>query len=156
MLEDIINFIPMTERLGTGGQPSRQQFQDIQNAGYEVVINLAMPDSDNAIPGEDDLVRGMGMDYIHLPVVWGAPDIQRLDAFFLAMKALKEHKVFVHCAKNMRVTAFYYLYQVLAEKIDEEEARMTMLQIWDPQDNPIWDEFIQEARKTYGYIWGRG
>ena len=64
MLNDIFNYVQLTDRVGTSGQPTPEQFQAIADAGYKAVINLAMPDSDNALPNEGNLVSAQGMDYI--------------------------------------------------------------------------------------------
>lgn len=67
-LTDILNFVQLTPHVGTSGQPLAHQFQEIADAGYKTVINLAMADSDNALADEGALVAGTGMTYIHLPV----------------------------------------------------------------------------------------
>src|SRR5215510_14560038 len=61
MLSEIYNFRAVGDRLGTAGQPTEQQFQAIRDAGYEVVLNIALPTSDNALPNEGSLVTGLGM-----------------------------------------------------------------------------------------------
>ena len=38
---DIYNFVPITDRLGTAGQPVEDQLDDIVEEGYEVVINIS-------------------------------------------------------------------------------------------------------------------
>ena len=43
-LEDIYNFIPISETFGTSGQPTEAQMSEIAAAGYKVVVNLALPD----------------------------------------------------------------------------------------------------------------
>ena len=51
-LSDIYNFVQLTPLVGTSGQPTAEQFSDIGAAGYRCVINLAMADSDNAVPDD--------------------------------------------------------------------------------------------------------
>jgi protein tyrosine phosphatase (PTP) superfamily phosphohydrolase (DUF442 family) len=68
-LQQILNFLPVTEDLGTAGQPAPEQFRSIAAAGHEVVINLAMPDSTGALPDEAELVQQQGLAYIHIPTV---------------------------------------------------------------------------------------
>ena len=43
-LASILNFHLITETIGTAGQPTRTQFEDVKNANFSVVVNLAMPD----------------------------------------------------------------------------------------------------------------
>ena len=65
-VERIVNYLNISDTLATAGQPVRQQFRDIKAAGYDLVINLAMPDSPNALPDEAELVAAHGMEYIHI------------------------------------------------------------------------------------------
>jgi protein tyrosine phosphatase (PTP) superfamily phosphohydrolase (DUF442 family) len=142
-LDAIYNYLAISERLASAGQPERQQFNQIQSSGYQVVINLAMPDSDHAIPDEADVVEGLGMEYVYIPVVWTAPQPADLSAFFKAMDERQDKKVFVHCAMNFRASAFVFLYRVLRQAVPLETAQQNMLEIWQPDET--WQEFIDNS-----------
>ncbi len=149
-MDDILNFYPITERVGTAGQPTPAQFAQIAAAGYTAVINLAMPDSDNAIAQEGALVSSQGMDYIHLPVPFDAPGERHLRRFFGVMTALGDDKVFVHCALNMRVSVFMFKYLTLIEGVDEVQATSPLLGQWLPQMDPVWRRIIELERDAIG------
>jgi SAM-dependent methyltransferase/protein tyrosine phosphatase (PTP) superfamily phosphohydrolase (DUF442 family) len=142
-MDDICNYLRISESLGTAGQPTSDQFADIRAVGYEVVINLAMPTSTNALPNERELVTGLGMDYLHIPVVWEAPTLSDLARFFQAMDENWHRRVFVHCALNMRVSVFVLLYRILRLGVPLEIASEALERIWHP--NPVWQAFIDEA-----------
>jgi protein tyrosine phosphatase (PTP) superfamily phosphohydrolase (DUF442 family) len=144
-ISEIQNYRELTSSLATAGQPSRFQFPAIQAAGFETVINLAMPDSLDALPGEADLVRTLGMEHVSIPVVWEQPTLENLDTFFACMDERQGKKVFVHCARNMRVSSFIFLYRVLRLGWTQEAARPDLLAIWQP--NPTWQAFIDQALK---------
>ncbi|MCG8485969.1 MAG: phosphatase, partial [Chromatiales bacterium] len=74
-IENITNYIRISDRIASSGQPEEQQFKDIAQAGFQVVINLAMPNSDNAIPEEGYIVTARKMSYVHIPVPFDAPDV---------------------------------------------------------------------------------
>src|SRR5690606_20753393 len=93
---ELLNFHLVSNRIATSGQPSREQFNDIARQGYSSVINLAMPDSDNAIPDEGSIVSSLGMDYFHIPVPFDKPTAAHVKKFIRIMAALDEEKVFVH------------------------------------------------------------
>ncbi len=59
------------------------------------------------------------------------------------MEAHKDQPIFVHCAMNMRVSAFMYLYPHLKLEVPASEARATMTTIWEP--NATWQQFIETA-----------
>ena len=52
----------------------------------------------------------------------------------------KGSRVWVHCAANMRVTAFVGLYRRLREGWTEERAFALLRETWQP--GVIWSEFI--------------
>src|SRR5712691_5487585 len=142
-LSMIYNMVHVAEDLGTAGQPTTAQLAAIKEAGYEVVINLATGTTPRDLPNEADVVATLGMEYIHIPVVWDQPTEADLTHFCAAMDATQDKKRFVHCIANMRVSAFLFLYRVLRQGMPLEAARATMAEIWEP--NPIWQKFINEA-----------
>ncbi len=152
-IEQILNYLPISETLGAAGQPARQQFADVKAAGYQVVVNLAMPDSTNALPDEGQLVAEQGMDYVHIPVVWDAPTLKDLEQFFAVMDEYRGRKVFVHCALNMRVSCFVFLYRVIRQGVPPEVAREALRRIWEP--NQVWQSFISQALTRYEIGAGR-
>jgi protein tyrosine phosphatase (PTP) superfamily phosphohydrolase (DUF442 family) len=141
-LGEIYNFEPLTDWLGTSGQPTETQFADIAAAGYRAVVNLALPSSDNAIANEGSIVTGHGMAYFHIPVVFEQPTIDDLRLFFGVMQALQGRKVWVHCVVNARVSAFVYHYLRHVQGVDEEAAKTKLLRKWIPQMDDVWREFL--------------
>ena len=74
-LSDIYRFQAVTANLGTAGQPTAEQFDAVKDAGYEVVINLAMGNTPRDLPNEPGIVAAHGIDYAHIPVVFDAPNV---------------------------------------------------------------------------------
>ena len=141
-MNDVINFFQITNTIGTGGQPSVSQLYDIAQNGYDVVINLATHNSENAIENEGSIVASLGMTYIHIPVPFEAPTPEHLRKFFRFMNGLSEEKVFVHCAVNARVSAFVFKYLTMERKMQAEKATTPLLAQWLPQMNLIWKNFL--------------
>ncbi len=73
-----------------------------------------------ALKEEDKIVSKSEMIYIHIPITWKNPEIDRLKLFLNVLKTLEEEnkKVFIHCIMNYRVSAFIYQYKktVLKQK----------------------------------------
>jgi hypothetical protein len=82
-LNDIRGLDTVSGWLATAGQPTRAQWDDLQAAGFEVVVNLTTPDNHGALPDEDELVRAKGMAYVYLPLVWTQPVRQDVRLHFL-------------------------------------------------------------------------
>ena len=139
-------FLPLGEQIGTAGQPTPEQFTLIKSEGYRSVINLGLTTSIGAIPDEAELVTGLGMDYVHIPVEFGGPRREDLKEFFDAMEALGDRKVFVHCIANKRVSAFLFLYRVLKLGHPVAEAEMALHRVWIP--DPVWQDFIDRALRA--------
>lgn len=146
-VEGILNFRKISDRVGTAGQPTAEQFAAIKAAGYDTVINLAMPDSTNAIANEAELVAAQGMEYVHIPVVWEQPEQQDLQDFFAMMASHQGHRVFVHCALNWRVSCFIFLYKIIEQGADPDLARQALHEIWQP--NATWERFIAQALELH-------
>jgi uncharacterized protein (TIGR01244 family) len=146
-LQEIRSFIQISDKVATAGQPTPSQFADIKAAGYEVVVNLAPPGSTHAIANEQELVEAQGMEYVYLPVNWEEPTLDDIDRFFSTLKEQVERSVFVHCALNMRVSTFMYLYRRTQQQVSDEVAIESMNQIWTP--NETWQAFIDQVLDHY-------
>jgi protein tyrosine phosphatase (PTP) superfamily phosphohydrolase (DUF442 family) len=144
MLEDIYNFLPLTEKLFSSGMPTADQMAEVSKSGVELVINLAMPTSERALPNETDLVKSLGMKYIGIPVEWEKPTRQNLEDFMNAMDANKENRILVHCQANYRATGFIALYRILQLGWNQENALKDLRRIWNPDDYPVWKKFMEE------------
>ena len=149
-LSEIHSFRRINDSLGTAGQPTGMQLRAVRDAGFEVVVNLALPTSDNALVNEGTIVTGLGMSYVHIPVNFQNPTAQDFDAFVGVMKAFELRHVFVHCAANMRVSAFVFLYRVLHQRVSVSDAERDLLAIWQPDE--VWSGFIENRLRGVGDI----
>ncbi len=138
-LTEIYNYLPITAELVTAGQPTEAQLAAIQAAGFQVVVNLALPTSDNALPDERAVVEAAGMTYVPIPVVWEQPTLADFQRFQQVMADHAGQQILVHCAANMRVSVFVYLHRCLSG-VPEAEAAQALAQIWTP--NPTWRQFM--------------
>ena len=62
------------------------------------------------------------------------------------IKAFEGRKIWVHCAKNMRVSAFIYLYRRMRLGDKEDAAAFPMREVWVP--NETWQAFIRSALES--------
>ncbi len=143
MLEDIYNYFELSPQIGTSGQPSEAQLAEIAAAGYQAVINLALHDANYSLPDERAAVEGLGMEYVHIPVIWQQPTRQNFDDFCAALDARQGQKLFIHCAANMRVSAFMALYRILRRGKPPETAFAALHEIWMPEG--VWKNFMEQV-----------
>ena len=143
-LASIYRYRPIDGRLSTSGQPSVKQLTAIADAGFRVIINLALHDDARySLPDEPGAVTGLGLSYVHIPVQFAAPQITDLHAFVNAMDANIDEKLWVHCAANIRVSAFLGLYRVIRQGWKPDPAFELMHGLWQP--DAAWSVFIDSA-----------
>ena len=143
-MNDIYHYMLLTDQLSSSGMPTAEQMKSVAEAGVQVVINLAPHDVQHALPDESELVSSLGMEYINIPVIWRAPESEALIRFMDALDARAAQKIHVHCEANYRASAFIMLYRVLRLNWKKEDAIPVMEKMWNPEDFPIWDKFINE------------
>jgi protein tyrosine phosphatase (PTP) superfamily phosphohydrolase (DUF442 family) len=89
----------------------------------------------------------LGMEYVGIPIDWENPTLSDFEDLADLLDENIESKVWVHCAKNMRVSAMIYLYNRIRKGYSEEVSRRYLEQIWQP--NKIWQNFIEAAIALY-------
>lgn len=147
-MKDIYHYQYLDENLSSSGMPTGEQMKEVAEAGVQLVINLAPHDSPNAIPDEAGLVTSLEMEYINIPVTWRAPEAEALTRFMDEMDAHAGKKILVHCEANYRASAFIMLYRVLRLGWNKADAIPVMEKMWNPEDFPVWEQFIDEALKS--------
>lgn len=136
----LINLRRYGPTLASSGQPQREHFPVLARAGFEAVINLAMPTSPNALSDEAALCAAQQLRYHALPVPWEAPAPEHFEQFRALMQELAGRKTLVHCALNYRASTFLFLYRVRVLGEDRAAAEADLRQIWTP--NVTWQAFI--------------
>ena len=143
-MNDIYHYMLLNDQLSSSGMPTAEQMKSVAEAGVQVVINLAPHDSQHALANESELVNSLGMEYINIPVTWRAPEPEALPHFMDALDAHTTKKIHVHCEANYRASAFIMMYRVLRLGWKKEDAIPVMEKMWNPEDFPIWQKFIDE------------
>ena len=144
---DAPNTFQVFDWLWTSGQLSREDIQRLPDEGIQTVINLAAPDSVGALAGEADWITQLGMNYFQIPIQWNSPRVEQFDVFAALLQSCQGQKVWIHCIKNMRVSAYMYLYRSLILKEAEEKALHPMQEIWTPQET--WKTHLENIQSRY-------
>ncbi|MDH3632438.1 MAG: protein tyrosine phosphatase family protein [Gammaproteobacteria bacterium] len=143
-VERIFNYVPISDEVSTSGQPSEAELKLIRDAGYSTIVNLAPHNTENSLDDEYGYVTNLGVNYIHIPVDFKNPTNDDFVRFAQTMDDLKGTKVWVHCAANMRVSAFIYKYRrdILGEQ--KKVAIKDLKKIWEPYG--VWRSFLRKSR----------
>ena len=143
------NFISWRTGLSSAAQPSRDYLKQAKQQKYDMVINLAPPQSWGSIENEGAIIGEQGLAYVNIPVDFAHPSLNDFELFSGMMKASSDKNVLVHCQANFRGSSFVFLYRVIYEKIPVQEAGAKLTSIWAP--DAAWKKFIQETLAQHGY-----
>ncbi len=136
------NVVPISARLVTSGQPSAEVLARLGAQGFGAVIYLAPPTSSDAVPGEAEIVRKQGLEFINIPIEFGDPTDADFQAFVAAMDKLKDRKVLVHCQVNMRASTMTFLYRTVVGRENPDLAYESVTRVWSPRG--AWRRLIVE------------
>ena len=142
------NFVAWREGLSSSAQPAASWLQQVKERGYDIVINLAPPQSMGSIANEGGIVASKGVVYVNIPVEFGAPTAEDFRIFTELMKASAGRKVFVHCQANLRASSFVFLYRVIHENASVNDAIAKLTGVWQP--DRVWRTFIDDTLAKHG------
>lgn len=140
-LSQIPSFSLVHEHLFSSAQPSGEQLQQIKEYGCSTVINLATSKSDNYLAKQDQICLDLGLNYIHIPIDWDMPCAEQCLLILDLIDHLVQNEiVWLHCAKNKRVSSLMYLYRQFYMNMDLPTAQELLHQVWEP--NETWTGLI--------------
>ena len=145
---DAPNVHVVSPQLVTAGQPTRESLQKLKEEGFTAVIYLAPGNTADAVAEEAEILKAQGIEFVHVPIPWPAPEAQHLQATAEAMSRLKGQKVLIHCQMNMRASAVTFLYRTIHAKEDPAVAWKDVKAVWTP--NNQWAKFIDEQLGAAG------
>jgi protein tyrosine phosphatase (PTP) superfamily phosphohydrolase (DUF442 family) len=142
------NFVQWREGLASGAQPNADWLATVGEQKYELVINLAPPQSHGSIANEGAVVGAKGVKYVNIPVDFARPSAEDFRFFSEVMKAAAGRNVFVHCQVNFRGSSFVFLYRVIHEGAPAQDAWARVQSVWVP--DRAWRRFIEDTLKAHG------
>ena len=142
-LKKIFNYYKVPDLFETSGQPNNKQLISIANGGYEAVINLAPNTTiEGRIINEEAILKSNNITYIHIPVDFNNPLDEDFNKFVAALEQNKHKKIWVHCAANMRVSAFVFKYRRDVLGLSPKNIEEDLEAIWIP--NKTWSSFLEK------------
>jgi protein tyrosine phosphatase (PTP) superfamily phosphohydrolase (DUF442 family) len=143
-----MNFVTVSERIHTSGQPSAAQLGGLRDKGYELVVNLAPPTSAGSIPDEGLLVAQTGAIYVNIPVDWHVPRYEDFLLFSDVLDHAGHRRSLVHCQINKRASLFTFLYRVVRQGASPDLAYESVTAVWAPDEH--WKQFARAVLKRHG------
>lgn len=142
------NFVTWRPGLASSAQPTAAWLEKVKDLKYDVVVNLAPPQSHGSIANEAAIVGSKGVPYVNIPVNFGKPTAEEFRFFSEVLRANASRNVFVHCQVNMRGSAFVFLYRVIHEGASVPESLAKLTGVWAP--DPVWKQFIEQTLAAHG------
>jgi protein tyrosine phosphatase (PTP) superfamily phosphohydrolase (DUF442 family) len=139
----VYNHVQVDERISTSGVITSETVEQIAREGYSALINLLPAAHQHALASEAELAHQHALAYHHIPVDFAAPTSTSYDAFERALDGIAPtQRVFVHCAANMRVSAFLAIYGTRRFGWSRERAARLIAEVWEP--NEVWRSFLEQ------------
>lgn len=112
----------------TGGQPTPEQLERLKAAGIRVVVDLRDPMEQRSFD-EPATVRGLGLEYVNVPVRPGVTSDEQLDRVREALRSADERPVFLHCATANRVGGALLPHLILDQGLSEDDATERAMEV---------------------------
>jgi protein tyrosine/serine phosphatase len=130
--KDIPRLQMIADGLYRGGQPERTGFQYLQSNGIKTIINLRTENDEEA------MVKGLGMNYVHIPISikpWSKIPDAAIEQYFKVLNDPANYPIFFHCRRGAdRTGAMAGFYRIAAQgweaKKAYSEARKVGMRWW--------------------------
>lgn len=127
-LQGVPNASQPLPNLVTGGQPTREQFQALREAGVEVVLDIRHPLEPRGYD-QQALMKELGFEYINIVVSDGTLTDDTLGAIIDALRANQDRSTLFHCNSGNRVGGAMIPYLILDHDMSEEDATMAAMRM---------------------------
>ncbi|MGH7562628.1 MAG: hypothetical protein ACRENB_16600 [Gemmatimonadales bacterium] len=127
-LEGVPNASQPLPHLLTAGQPGPDHLAALRQAGAEVVLDIRDPMEPRPFD-EPATARGLGLEYVNVPVRQGALDDAMMDSVLAALRASAGNgrATLLHCASANRTGGPLIAYLMLDHGMPEDEAVETAM-----------------------------
>ncbi len=142
------NLVTIDENLVTSGQPSAEALAHLGAEGFAAVIYLAPASVPDAVKEEPDIVTKQGIEFIHIPIPFGAPAESHFESVSGTLQRLQGKKVLVHCQVNQRASTMVFLFRVLGRNESPPAAYDAVTRVWSPQGP--WRDMAQRVLAKQG------
>ena len=117
----VANACQVLPSIVTGGQPTAEQLTALAQAGGGIVLDIRDPMEPRPFD-EPAHIRGLGMEYVNVPVSSGTADDAALERILGVLRSAGSRQLFFHCGSGNRVGGAMIPYLMLDHGMNEEEA----------------------------------
>lgn len=119
----VSTFAQVDTTIACAGATSTEAIAEVKKMGFKSVVNLRLASEEGAnVEEEGDVVRKLGMKYVHIPFDARNPDPKLIDNFIAAVTTPANTPAYVHCAAGGRAAALWMIKRVKVDRWSEERA----------------------------------
>ena len=137
---DAPNFAEISPYLASSGQPTEAALRQLAAKGFQAVVYLAPSTVANAVRNEPEILSAQGVEFVHIPIPFDAPEGSHVQAVFTALDRLRDRKTLVHCEVNMRASVMVFLYRAIRLREDPATAYEAVARVWSPRG--VWRRLL--------------
>ena len=113
----------VNDRLLIGPQPQLADFQELESAGVQRVINFRTPEEMKKLPfREEQELAALGIDYVEIPVGGGKYAYSPAQLASLTEALRGDEKTLLHCASGQRASVIAVAYLVTEGGMSVDDA----------------------------------
>lgn len=129
----IPNFLQISDQVYVGGQPAMDDLSKLKAKGIRAIVNLRHPAEHNAAE-EEAKAKELGLRYFNIPVNPADLKDAQVEEFLRITSDAQNRPTFIHCARGVRVAAFWMIRRVLVDgwKIADAEAEAQKMGLRNP------------------------
>ncbi len=143
----IREFLRVSKDFCTGAQPKLENLQKLKDEGVKAIINLRVPTEHRAAE-EEEMAKKLGLKYFNIPVVFGDPKEEQVTEFLKITDDPANRPAFIHCARAIRVGAFWMIRRVLRDGWTIEDAEKEAEKV-GLRESPHLTEFAKKYIEKY-------
>lgn len=143
----IFNYTELDDKLTIGGQPMVMQFDELEKAGFETIIQIKVVEAEFVLQDEAYHVEQHNMEHAAMEMSFGNPTLDNVREFFAMMDSAQGKKVFAHCAAGFCASGMVMMYKMIRDGMSYTEAIDSYtVDNWQPND--AWTALMDEANKA--------
>lgn len=135
----------INDAVTVGAQPTEDQLAELARSGFKAVVNLCMAgeqDQPLSPEAEGERVRGLGLEYLHIPVSTKDMRPEQVDEFRQKLADLPK-PVFAHCHRGKRAGAFVMMGMAVDHGMTGDQTLQQAEQMGFECDQPELKEFVK-------------
>jgi uncharacterized protein (TIGR01244 family) len=141
-----MNQMRISNDVSVGAQPTVDDLKTLVEQGFNSIVNLrAVSEEDQPLSPEreGEVVRQLGIEYVHFPVAMNDMRAEKVDEFRQRLGGIRK-PAFVHCHIGKRAGAFVMMDLAIQNQMTGEQTLDQARQLGFQCDQPMLMQFVKQ------------